>query len=54
MGEITTKGGLLWEGGRVIDLPRADQVAREHGFEYAERMVKSLEKFQKEKEEKMG
>lgn len=40
---ITTKNGLLWRDGEVIPLPRADAVAREHGFQYAEQLVKALE-----------
>ncbi len=47
-GEITTKDGLLYRGGKIIELPEADKVAREHGFECAEAMVKALEK-EKEK-----
>jgi hypothetical protein len=41
---ITTKDGLLWQNGAVIALPRADAVAREHGFTYAEQLVAHLEK----------
>jgi hypothetical protein len=39
---ITAKDGLLWRNGRIIDLPEADRVAREHGFAYAEQLVKHL------------
>jgi len=41
---ITTKDGLLYRNGKIIELPEADKVARDHGFLYAERFVKSLEK----------
>jgi hypothetical protein len=39
---ITAKDGLLWRNGRIIELPEADLVAREHGFTYAEQFVKHL------------
>lgn len=41
--EITTKDGLLWRGGKIIDLPEADRVAEKLGFIYAEDLVKHLE-----------
>lgn len=41
--EITTRDGLLWRDGKIIDLPEADRVARAHGHDYAERFVKFLE-----------
>lgn len=40
---ITTKKGLLWRDGRLIELPEADRVAIAHGYMCAERMVKALE-----------
>lgn len=40
---ITTKGGLLYQGKRLIDLPEADIIAQERGFMCAERLVKHLE-----------
>ncbi len=42
--QVIAKDGLLWRDGKVIPLPLADTVAREHGFLYAEQLVKSLEK----------
>lgn len=44
IGKITAKNGLLWQFGQVIPLPRADSIAIEAGFTYAERYVKALEK----------
>jgi hypothetical protein len=41
---ITTKEGLLWRDGKIIDLPEADRVARKNGFLYAEQFIKYLEK----------
>jgi hypothetical protein len=38
----TAKGGLLWEDGRIVPLPRADTVARYYGYLYVERLVKAL------------
>ena len=34
--------GLLWLRGEMIPLPRADWVAQEYGFMFAERLVKAL------------
>jgi hypothetical protein len=42
-GKIATKNGLLYRGGEMIPLPEADQVAREHGYVYAEQFVRALE-----------
>ena len=39
---ITAKDGLLWRNGKIIELPEADDVARRHGFAYAEQLVKHL------------
>lgn len=39
---ITTKDGLLYRNGRVLEAPEADNVARQHGFGYAENFVKYL------------
>jgi hypothetical protein len=47
--DITTKNGLLFRGDEMIVLPEADEVARQHGFMYAERFVAYLE----EKEKKL-
>jgi hypothetical protein len=41
-GFITTKDGLLWRDGKMIDLPEADRVAWKKGFNCAERYVKHL------------
>lgn len=41
---ITTRDGLLFIDGRELELPEADQVAQRHGYLYAERMVRALEK----------
>ncbi len=51
--EITTKNGLLYRDGKMIDLPEADKVAREHGYSFAEQLVKALEP-KKEKEKPNG
>lgn len=48
--EITTKKGLLYRGDEMIVLPEADEVARKHGFMYAERFVAYLEEKNKEAE----
>src|ERR1035437_933905 len=40
---ITTKNGLLYRAGKLIELPEADHVARNHGFVYAEQFVASLQ-----------
>jgi hypothetical protein len=40
---ITTKDGLLWRDGKIIDLPEADKVASEHGYDCAEQFVRALE-----------
>ena len=45
-GFITTKNGLLWRDGKIINLPEADKVARKYGYLYAERFVKYLEEKQ--------
>ncbi len=41
---ITTDKGLLWQDGKVIDLPRADSVAYHYKFHCAEALVRALEK----------
>lgn len=41
---ITTVHGLLYIDGILLDVVSADQIAREHGYLYAERMVHALEK----------
>lgn len=41
--KITTSDGLLWRKGAVIPLPEADDVARGHGYQHAEQMVRALE-----------
>jgi hypothetical protein len=43
MGVITTDHGCLYEDGTLLNTIRADQVAKEHGFVYAEQMVEDLE-----------
>lgn len=48
-GKITTKDGLLYRDGKVINLPEADWVALQHGHLYAERFVKALAAEQPEK-----
>ena len=40
---ITTKDGLLYRNGKIIELPEADRVARQRGFTYAEHLIKHLE-----------
>lgn len=45
---ITTKNGLLYDENGMIFLPRADDVAREYGFVYAEHMVEALKERQKD------
>jgi hypothetical protein len=40
--DVTTNGGLLYRDGKLIDLPEADLVARDHGYIYAEQLVKAL------------
>ena len=40
---LTTKGGLLYSDGRLVDLPEADHVATSLGFSCAETLVKFLE-----------
>ena len=42
MDKITTHDGLLWRNDTVIELPEADMVAREHGFNCAEEMVREM------------
>lgn len=42
--EVYTQNGLLYRDKIVIDLPEADLVAKDHGFEYAEQLVRHLEK----------
>lgn len=39
---ITTKDGLLFRDGVVINLPEADEIARLHGYLHAEQMVRAL------------
>lgn len=41
--KITTSEGLLWQGGKVIPLPAADEIARRHGHQSAEAFVRALE-----------
>ena len=41
--EVYTQNGLLYRDKVIIDLPEADFVAQEHGFVYAEDLVKHLE-----------
>jgi len=40
---VTASKGLLWRNGEVIPLPEADRVARAHGYQYAEQLVRALE-----------
>lgn len=47
--KVTTKDGLLWRDGKIIPLPEADWVAEEHGYVYAEQLVRALEAQQKVK-----
>jgi len=42
--QITTQHGLLYKGEVLVRLPHADKLANEHGYVYAENMVKALEK----------
>lgn len=44
---ITARDGLLWMGRKMIPLPEADRVARQHGFMYAEQLVKHLNHIQR-------
>lgn len=39
---ITSKDGLLWVDGRVVDVHEADRLARLHGFAYAEQLVRAI------------
>lgn len=41
---VTARDGLLWQDGKMIDLPMADAIARQCGCLYAERLVKVLER----------
>ena len=45
--KITTANGLLYENGREIGLPAADNIARQFGHQYAEQLVKELETINK-------
>lgn len=40
---VTAKDGLLWRHGKIIPLPEADRVARDHGYQNAEQLVRALE-----------
>ena len=40
--KIIAKDGLLWCDENVIPLPRADELARAVGYQYAEDFVKAL------------
>lgn len=40
---VTTKNGLLYRDGKIINLPEADQVALKFGFAYAEQLVRHLQ-----------
>ncbi|MDY0282398.1 MAG: hypothetical protein RBR35_17765 [Salinivirgaceae bacterium] len=40
--KVTAKGGLLFIGGLVVDLPLADAIADKYGFSCAERLVKAM------------
>ncbi len=40
---VTTKNGLLYRHGEMIQLPEADIIAQEHGYQYAEHLVRALE-----------
>lgn len=40
---LTTNNGVLYRHGVMINLPEADFIARDHGFQYAEQLVKFLE-----------
>ena len=48
--KITTKDGLLYRDDVLISLPEADYVAQVFGFQYAEQLVKHLEKLNKKTE----
>ena len=39
---ITAKAGLLWVDGEIVGVPAADWLARDHGFVYAEQMVRDI------------
>jgi len=43
-GKITTKMGLLYEDGEVVSCREADRLAHEQGLQYAEQLVKKLER----------
>lgn len=45
--KITTQNGLLYYEGKMVSVFEADQIAREHGYVYAEEMVRALEEAQK-------
>jgi len=40
---VTARDGLLWCNGKMIPLPEADRVALQHGYQYAEQLVRALE-----------
>jgi hypothetical protein len=42
--KVYTQNGLLYKDRIMIDLPEADFIAQEHGFMYAEQLVRQLEK----------
>lgn len=44
MEDYYSKDGLLYRrvDDSIVELPEADRIAREHGFLYAERMVRAL------------
>lgn len=42
--KYSTKNGLVYEGKRLLGVREADQLARSVGMQYAEDLVKSLEK----------
>jgi hypothetical protein len=39
---LSSMDGLLWRNGQIIKLPEADRVAKEHGFNCAEELVRYL------------
>ena len=41
---ITTRDGLLYCNGRMLEAPEANNVARARGFGYAENLIQYLEK----------
>lgn len=41
---ITTKDGLLYRDGQMLELPEANEVARAHGHHCAEQFVRALER----------